>query len=1339
MNNNNLKSKIIKDNLNLSSSEFVSNSLYKSNVDNFDYNKKSFVFFNQIITKKDLEEILAWMFKNYGARKTCVLAELFKESGFQFATQGGISLNLEDLKVPTFKKQLVAATKNKLIESEIKYKRAELTTSEWFQKQVNEWNATSELLKDEIISFFEGTDPLNPLYMMAFSGARGNLSQVRQLIGMRGLMADQKGEMIGTAIQKNFREGLTVIDFLISSYGARKGLVDTAIRTADSGYMTRRLIDIAQDVIIRQFDCKTTSGVVILNSKTNKNSKISFSERIFGRILSKPLLNPLTNEILGHRGQEIDFELSKKISELPIETISLRSPLTCQSYRSVCQICFGWDISHHRLIEIGEAVGIIAAQSIGEPGTQLTMRTFHTGGVFSRELSHQIRSQYSGQVRFASNLKTQFIRSNEGDYGQVLRNGSFFEIITYSNQIVRVWVDRDDLLMINDYDFIKKGQPIVKASSTLEESDTEIQKTLSTKFPGEIFYQPRKKYNFFEYNIILWVLAGTLYTLPFEAKKVLRSIKLKNSQLLGKTKLVSRSNPFTEKINLLTKKKIGLISKFAELPNTRIEKLSYIHRSKSFYLLNILNSKSRLLVRHDLNSTNYGKLSGYIGRFLQTEYELPTNGEFFSLTLQKTAINKSGFSSYIEISKGGLGIWLPQETYSGLSAIFVNNIAEGTYIRKDQKFTKKIISPINGIIKRRGQVKKIQQVVVNSGVTFKFSKSEIVLKNFLERLDGKFFFPGEILLNKFFIKKIIYSQVLVLKKKVCLILTPVCLYSIKQSSFYESIGQIFPSSSDDIVISTKRFLTVKQGEWLSKRRSRNLIEKALIVTSTFSNVNNLNQVVVNFYSKSYKNWIVEFGRSQEIKLAEVLNRRLQSQKSKISVLARPNQILEPYTVFGEFQVSCENSSNIEIVKFKYSARYQLQELMIVNDSDLREIYRDETISQSYKSEFIFNGDAVAKNLFSTIGGRILENKGSKIKFRVGLPYLFTEGAKIYKNHEDFAPENTVLGFVTYKIFKSQDIIQGLPKIEEILEARSSLQRAFIAEKPGITTKVLAHARSRNSQIEVLSHIKRFRTIREVPYSLTDIDPELLETEPYRFINLSEKFHKGTVDPQQILDTYFEYFKQRDQHHKAVLRSLYKLAFIFIKSIQAVYENQGIGIMDRHLEIIVRQMIAKSKVEHPGATPLVSGEYLENYQLDLLNQMLDEKSKKLVYYRPTILGLTKAALTTESFISAASFQETVRILTQAAIDGKVDWLRGLKEKVIVGGLIPSGTGLLTFLDQWLATNIFLFGRSVVSKRVRHKTLRNRLKRSKINEINRSQNNFFDSLPKKLVKSTNRKKF
>ena len=1289
------------------------------------YNPRSFIFLNQVITKKELEELLLWMFRNYGIRKTCMLAELLKEAGFSYATQGGISISLEDLKVPRTKTPLVSSTNKELANGETKYQRGELTSSEWFQKQVMAWNLTSELLKNEIVEFFERTDPLNPLYMMTFSGARGNLSQVRQLIGMRGLMSDQKGEMIGSAIQKNFREGLTVIDFLISSYGARKGLVDTAIRTADSGYMTRRLIDIAQDVVVRQFDCQSKYGILMVCARPygDNNTKSSFEDRLLGRILAKPIIDPTTKNLLAHRGQEIDFELSQKINELKIPIVSVRSPLTCQSYRSVCQTCFGWDITQYRLIEIGEAIGIIAAQSIGEPGTQLTMRTFHTGGVFNRELSQQIRSNYSGQVEFDENLKTQFIRTTQGDYGQVIRNTSFFQIRTYKNEIIRIRVERDDLLMIKDREFIKKGQPIVQAASDLEDSDTEIQKTLSTKFPGEIYYQPRQKYNFFEYNMIVWVLAGNLMTLPFEAKQIVRQLP-SNKQVFAKTKLVIKSNPFSETIYVFDHNTIALIYQFKEFEELNILRYNAKHFKKSqFFILKFLRN-NKLVLRKDLGNRQLDNTTGYIGKYLTKSYAVKTGGILYSINSPKSSSIKSKVPSWTEVNIGSLYLWLPEEIYKQLPSNILQYTQEGKFIKKDHWIGQNIFSPINGLLQHRKQNRKLHDIAIQSGTIFTFDKNRINLNLFKKKFEFKLFFPGESIFSNIKIDRLVYSQIVITTNFVKLILRPTTIYTIPQSYQFQPIGHSSNVINEELNLKTKRFLTIKVNEPIKANEvyPKNLVETGLFIINSNNTTKQKFNVLLNFRQNKQKNWNLEFGRFQDLHQPKISPRRLKVQEIETVLFVKPNQILEPYTLVGCSEVRGKTNGAPVQLRSQYSNRYQSQELMIVNNDHIRTLYFDEVTSSKINNDFVFAGDNIGNGLILTIGGKILSTNGSRLEFRIGKPYLFTEGAKVYKNHQDFAPENTVLGFVTYRIFKTQDIIQGLPKVEEILEARSSADRALIAEKAGIVTKIMTHARSRTSQIEVLSNIKQLRTIREVPYLVEEIDPENLEVEPYQYVNLTERFHKGLVDPQQLLDISFDYFRQRDSHHKATLRSLYRLASMFTKAIQGVYESQGIKILDRHLEVIVRQMILKAKIEFPGNTPLVSGEYLDVQQLLILNSMLERKQKHLVYYKPAILGLTKAALTTESFISAASFQETVRILTQAAIEGKVDWLRGLKEKVIVGGLIPSGTGILTFLDEWIAKHIFLYGRSVVSLKTRRKFLRKKLqKQNTQNDIASTPNN------------------
>src|SRR6476469_2831035 len=241
--------------------------------------------------------------------------------------------------------------------------------------------------------------------MMAFSGARGNISQVRQLVGMRGLMADPQGEIIDLPIKTNFREGLTVTEYIISSYGARKGLVDTALRTADSGYLTRRLVDVAQDVIIREIDCGTQRGIPLRSMTDGDRVLIPLKDRLFGRVVAEDVVHPQTGEVIAPRNQDLSDDLCQMIAKANVEEVVVRSPLTCEATRSVCQHCYGWSLAHAHMVDLGEAVGIITAQSIGEPGTQLTMRTFHTGGVFTGEMARQVRASYEGTIRYAKRLR----------------------------------------------------------------------------------------------------------------------------------------------------------------------------------------------------------------------------------------------------------------------------------------------------------------------------------------------------------------------------------------------------------------------------------------------------------------------------------------------------------------------------------------------------------------------------------------------------------------------------------------------------------------------------------------------------------------------------------------------------------------------------------------------------------------------------------------------------------------------------------------------------------------------------------------------------------------------
>ena len=362
-------------------------------------NQNSMVFRNRIIDKKQLKNLIAWSFTNFGTARTAQMADEIKGLGFRYATRAGVSISVEDLQVPPTKRQMLEAAEENIRETEERYTRGEITEVERFTKVIDTWNGTSEELKNQVVKNFKENNPLNSVYMMAFSGARGNISQVRQLVGMRGLMANPQGEIIDLPIKTNFREGLTVTEYVISSYGARKGLVDTALRTADSGYLTRRLVDVSQDVIIREIDCNTERGITLRSMTDGERVLIPLEDRLVGRVMAADVKHPKTGEVIVERNQYVSPELAKLIGKSKVEEVVVRSALTCEATRSVCRLCYGWSLAHSEMVDLGEAVGIIAAQSIGEPGTQLTMRTFHTGGTFTGEMAPQIRVARAGIVQ----------------------------------------------------------------------------------------------------------------------------------------------------------------------------------------------------------------------------------------------------------------------------------------------------------------------------------------------------------------------------------------------------------------------------------------------------------------------------------------------------------------------------------------------------------------------------------------------------------------------------------------------------------------------------------------------------------------------------------------------------------------------------------------------------------------------------------------------------------------------------------------------------------------------------------------------------------------------------
>ncbi len=386
-------------------------------------------------------QLVSFCYLKYGLELTVKMLDEVKQLGFNYATRAGLSIGIDDLVIPDNKKTLVRDAEKQVVDVQQQYLDGAITDGERKNKVIEIWSGITEKVSDEMFGEMQKKDKegdINPIYVMADSGARGSKQQIRQLSGMRGLMAKPSGEIIETPITANFREGLTVLQYFISTHGARKGLADTALKTADSGYLTRRLVDVAQDVIISEYDCGTVDGIYVAGIVEAGEIIEPLRDRIVGRV-SLEKIKDYDGNVIVDINQEITEDLAGAIQAAGIERVKIRSVLTCESKRGVCVMCYGRNLASGRLVELGEATGVIAAQSIGEPGTQLTMRTFHIGGTASR-VSEQSRleAKTTGTVRF---IGLQTVKSKAGDLVVMNRQGSIAVIDEKGRERERYSVD----------------------------------------------------------------------------------------------------------------------------------------------------------------------------------------------------------------------------------------------------------------------------------------------------------------------------------------------------------------------------------------------------------------------------------------------------------------------------------------------------------------------------------------------------------------------------------------------------------------------------------------------------------------------------------------------------------------------------------------------------------------------------------------------------------------------------------------------------------------------------------------------------------------------------------
>ena len=439
-------------------------------------------FVNQELKKKEITALVGRCYNLLGNEVTVAFLDELKDVGFRYATLSGLSIGIDDMHIPSSKERHIASAREQVNEVEQQYQDGVITNGERYNKVVDIWAHVTELISEEMFRELEAGEQggeFNPIYMMADSGARGSKQQIRQLAGMRGLMAKPSGEIIETPITSNFREGLTVLEYFTSTHGARKGLADTALKTADSGYLTRRLVDVSQDVIVSEYDCGTVKYIETTPLVEGGDIIQSLRDRILGRVAAEDIRDPLSGEIIVQVNTEITEELAQKIEDSGLERVRIRSTLTCDTKRGICVMCYGRNLGTGRLAELGEAVGIIAAQSIGEPGTQLTMRTFHIGGTASRVVEaskHEAKS--AGVVKY-HNLRT--VVNRDGDLVATNRNGE----IGVADERGR---ERERYPVVYGAKIKVKPDQRIKARTVLVEWDP-FTNPILTEFTGRVEYQ----------------------------------------------------------------------------------------------------------------------------------------------------------------------------------------------------------------------------------------------------------------------------------------------------------------------------------------------------------------------------------------------------------------------------------------------------------------------------------------------------------------------------------------------------------------------------------------------------------------------------------------------------------------------------------------------------------------------------------------------------------------------------------------------------------------------------------------------------------------------------------
>ncbi len=1236
--------------------------------------ERPFVFRNRVTDKKQLRKLVAWAFTHYGTARTAQMADELKDMGFRYATRAGVSISVDDLQVPPIKKQLLEAAEEEIRSTETRYTRGEITEVERFQKVIDTWNSTSEELKDEVVRNFKATNPLNSVYMMAFSGARGNISQVRQLVGMRGLMADPQGQIIDLPIKTNFREGLTVTEYIISSYGARKGLVDTALRTADSGYLTRRLVDVSQDVIIRELDCNTERGIRVRSMTDGENVLIPLQDRLLGRVLAEDVVHPKTKEVVAVRNQDISDSLAIEIAKTGVSHVVARSPLTCQASRSVCQRCYGWSLAHASVVDLGEAVGIIAAQSIGEPGTQLTMRTFHTGGVFTGEVAQQVRAPFDGTVQIPEikTMRSRPFRTRHGEDALIVENNTKLTVETKGGQRRVFTVNNGSILFARDGETVKAGKILSEqqATSRTRKVTERATKDVASDLAGEVRFAevvPEEKKDrqgnttrIAQRGGLIWVLSGEVYNLPPAAEPVVKNgDRVDVNSVLAETRLVTENGGVVrlpEDDESKGGREVEIVTSSVLLDQARV----YVEapQGREQYFIETGNGQ-----RFSLIATPGTKVMNnqVVAELIDDRYHTQTGGiiKYSGVEVAKKGKAKQGY----EVMQGGTLLWIPEEAHEVNKDLSLLLVEDGQFVEAGTEIVKDIFCQSSGVVEVSQKNDILREIVIKPGSLHMADNPEDVMGK-----DGTIINPGQEAIPGLEVEALSYVEYIESPEGPAMLLRPVTEFTVPDVPSVPSQESVSDEVSSSISLRAIQRIPYKDGERVKSATGLELLRTQLVL-ELGENAPQMAADIELIEDEDDK----ETRRLQMVILETLIVRRDitadQTQGSTHTrLLVDDGDQIAPGAIVARTEIQCKEAGEVRGILEGAEA---IRRVIIVREVD--QFYADLNGESAAVEvgDLLVGGSEVASGVSIPESGQVIEVEGDRVLLRYARPYRVSPGAILHIDDRDLVQRGDNLVLLVFERAKTGDIIQGLPRIEELLEARKPKEACILAIRPG--TAQVVYNEGETVEIKV---VEDEGVVTDYPLG----PGQNVIVGDGQKVAAAEPLTDGPANPHEILDIFFRVNRESKGTHQAAMISLEKVQTFLVNEVQSVYQSQGIDISDKHIEVIVRQMTSKARIDDGGDTTMLPGELVELYQIGQVNGAMSITGGAPAEYTPVLLGITKASLNTDSFISAASFQETTRVLTEAAIEGKSDWLRGLKENVIIGRLIPAGTGFNAYEES-----------------------------------------------------------